>query len=253
MYPVFAVPSLAHAVCMEFFGSYIATSQLLQAQGVTHTFIPVNGDAYLAHARNRLVHRFLTDWPQGTDLFFLDDDIGWEPEAVLRLLNDPEDVVAGVYPKKQDKLEFPVVLDKDAEGHVIISKSGLYKALRVPTGFLRIRRHVLETMAARAKTYRVERPEGTETIAEVFRMGVYDGLWWGEDFDWCNQWRDMGGDIWVDAQIMFTHSGRKQWSARLLDSARPARPQDVAGLRDMLNQLPPASTPWGVGTVGAVA
>jgi hypothetical protein len=221
MYPVFAVPSASHSICVEFFRSYIASSQILQRAGITHTCVQVNGDYYLSHARNRLVHLFLTDYPDATDLFFLDDDLGWEAEAIPRLLQDPVDVVAGVYPKKQDKLEFPVVMDQ-ADGHTIRGHGGLFRALRVSTGFLRIRRHVLERMAAQSPIYEVATPDGGRaTIAEVFTMGVKDGLWWGEDFAWCNKWREMGGEIWIDPCIEFTHSGRKQWKGRLMDSAVP--------------------------------
>lgn len=247
MKPVFAIPSVSHSVCVEFFYSFIATTQYLMKAGVEFGCINVNGDCYLASARNRLVHKFLTEFPDGTELFFLDDDIGWDdPEAVGRLLLDDVDVVAGVYPKKQEKLEFPVVLDESA-GHLNFTPSGLVKALRVPTGFLRIKRHVLEKMAAASPLYSQQMPDGaSEQIAEIFQMGVKDGLWWGEDFDWSNKWRAMGGELWVDPTIEFTHSGRKQWKARFWDSAVPAKatPADVSvTIAAMIEagELPPRS------------
>lgn len=230
MHPVFAVPCVSHSVTVEFFHSYIASSQLLMKAGITHTCINVNGDCYLASARNRLVHKFLSEFPEATDLYFLDDDVGWtDPEAPLRLLLDDEAVVCGVYPKKQETLEFPVVMD-ESQGHLIQTESGLFKALRVPTGFLRIKRHVLEKMAANSPTYKQAQPEGGfTTIHEIFRMGAYGTeYWWGEDFDWCNRWHEMGGTIWVDPTIEFTHSGRKQWKGRLWDSARPVEQKEAA-------------------------
>jgi hypothetical protein len=115
-------------------------------------------------------------------------------------------------------------------GHLQQTPSGLFKALRVPTGFLRIKRHVLEKMAAVSHKYTQVMPDGSKaTIAEIFRMGCYGSeFWWGEDFDWCNQWREMGGEIWVDPTIEFTHSGRKQWKARLWDSAMPVQQKAAA-------------------------
>lgn len=222
MHPVFAVPCVSHTVSTEFFYSFFASSHLLAKAGIVHNVINVNGDCYLASARNRLVHKFFTEFPEATDLFFLDDDIGWDDAAApLRLLQDDVDVVAGVYPKKQEKLEFPVQMDESA-GHLVQTPSGLFKALRVPTGFLRIKRHVLEKMAAASPLYTQQMPDGSKAeIAEIFQMGVKDGLWWGEDFDWSNKWRAMGGELWVDPTIEFTHSGRKQWKARLWDSAMP--------------------------------
>lgn len=220
---MFAVPCVSFTVCVEFLHSYLATTQLLLQAGIQHGLVNINGDCYLGSARNRLVHKALTEFPDATDLFFLDDDIGWEPEAVLRLLADDVDVVAGVYPKKQETLEFPVVMD-ESSGHLIKSVSGLFKALRVPTGFLRIRRHVLEQMAAVSAKYIQQMPDGGNAeLAEIFQVGVKDGRLWGEDFDWSNKWRAMGGELWVDPTITFTHSGRKQWKARLWDSAQPVQ------------------------------
>lgn len=219
-HPLFAVPTLSHSVTLEFFRSYCQTSALLKTAGITHSIITLAGDCYLAKARNRLAYRFLAEHPDTTDLFFLDDDIGWEPEAVLRLLEAPEDIVAGVYPQRQDKLNFPV--EWHTENGMMLERDGRFRALAVPTGFLRIKRHVLEKMAAASQTYTEESVGGQIlTIHEIFRMGASGGKWWGEDIEFCNRWtQEFGGEIWVDPDITFTHSGRKQWSGRLADQKR---------------------------------
>lgn len=220
-YPFFAVPTLSHSVCIEFFRSWGLTTELLRSLGVKHTIDTFGGDMYIAKARNRLAYRFLVDFPDATELFFLDDDIGWEAEAVVRFLQSCEDIVAGIYPQRQDKVNFPVMWDKAPDGSMF-EAGGLLRALTVPTGFLRIRRSVLERMAAASQTYTEELAGGEViTVHEIFRMGASGGKWWGEDIEFCNRWvQEFGGEIWVDPDITFTHSGRKQWSGRLADQKR---------------------------------
>jgi len=59
----------------------------------------LGGDALITRARNTIVTQFL-DTPAATHLLFIDADIGFSPEAALRLLRSGYPVVAGVYPAK---------------------------------------------------------------------------------------------------------------------------------------------------------
>ena len=58
------------------------------------------GDALVTRARQTIVSHFL-DNPSATHLLFIDADIGFEPDQVLRLLEFGADVSAAVYPVKQ--------------------------------------------------------------------------------------------------------------------------------------------------------
>lgn len=216
MFPVFATPCLTSSVSLEFFMSYMGTSLALTQRGIPHAITTVVGDCYLSKARNRLVHQFLHNFPDATDLFFLDDDIGWEPESVLRLLEADVDVVAGIYPHKSDAGTFPVdLLAVDGD---FVEKDGLLRASTVPTGFLRIQRHVIETMIRGCPAYSEVAADGSKTmVQDLFQMGYMDGKWWGEDTDFCRRWNAMGGEIWVDPAITLTHSGRKRWTGTLMD------------------------------------
>lgn len=216
---VFATPCLSGTLSLEFFHSYLDTSALLTREGIPHACIQVTGDAYLAKARNRLVYKFLTDFPQATDLFFLDDDVGWPADAVLRLLNAKPDIVAGIYPHKQDARTFPAELLADKDTHQFIEQDGLLKASLVPTGFLRIRRAVFEHLAKLSPTYEETLADGVVcTVHDIFRTGLSEGKWWGEDTDFCRRWLRLDGEIWVDPNIAFTHTGRKQWAGTFADA-----------------------------------
>src|SRR5262249_57481873 len=59
-----------------------------------------DGDALITRARANLVALFLDD-PLATHLLFVDADIGFEPDQVLRLIASGADVAAGAYPIKR--------------------------------------------------------------------------------------------------------------------------------------------------------
>lgn len=59
-----------------------------------------DGDALITRARASLVQQFLDD-PTSTHLLFVDADIGFEPERVVRLIECAADMCAAVYPIKR--------------------------------------------------------------------------------------------------------------------------------------------------------
>lgn len=208
---IFATPTLNHQVSLDFHRSYIDTSALLSAQGIQHGCIQVPGVQFIARARNELVSRFL-EIDGATDLFFIDDDIGWPPEAALRLLSYQQEVVAGLPPEKSDGNKFPGRIDfTDEQFHL---DGPLFRALLLPLGFVRIKRSVLAHMAAKSQPYPNHQPDGsTLTDFDIFHMGMgVDGEWWGEDYAFCNRWRELGGTLWLDPDITFKHAGRKTWT-----------------------------------------
>ena len=253
---VFGVPSFRGTPEREFFVSWCQTQTALHEAGIKFDVILLAGDPYLPKCRNRIVSQFLSDFPHATDFFFLDDDVGWSPASkVVEFVRRDEDIVFGAYPKKQDGISFPVTLEMDAFGD-LIEKDGLYQSHLCPTGFMRVKRGVLERMAMQSSRYYETAPNGTEVlqwnifearfvdpVLEALRTTDLDALppdmlamylkraiglvpgqdigkWWGEDFWFVERWRGMGGICWVDPEIMFTHRGSKAWSATFGDSIR---------------------------------
>lgn len=227
---VFATPCFSGTVAFEFMISTLHTAQALAAAGFNAGYIARIGDAYLSKVRNKLVTQFLYEYPNADCLFFLDDDISWPAHKVVEFINRPEDIVAGIYPKKGDELDFPVMLEFDGTTGQPVIKDGLWRAIGVPTGFLRIKRHVLEKMAAESGVFLDGEINGVANYHNIFEMGMGpEGWWWGEDYAFCDKWRKMGGEIWVDPDIEFTHRGAKKWSNNLSQHLDVFRSKALAG------------------------
>ena len=87
--------------------SVLYAGSLFKLQSVVHAYSDVSlkilfkdGDALITRARASLISQFLDD-PGATHLLFVDADIGFEPDQVLRLIECGADMCAAVYPIKR--------------------------------------------------------------------------------------------------------------------------------------------------------
>ena len=191
-----------------------------------------DGDALITRARANLVTLFLDD-PAATHLLFLDADIGFRPEQVFRLIESGADVVAGVYPIKRvnwDKAKraleanrsnvpaasLDYVLEVDNPDLVTVV-GGFTRVRYAGTGFLMIRRHVLETMCAHPDYASLQffREHSHDVLAgSPNRFALFEcmidpatGTYLSEDFAFCKRWTDIGGEIWADLNSRLDHVG----------------------------------------------
>lgn len=178
----------------------------LEAAGVDVELCILSGHCHVDDARNLLVARFLES--AADELVFIDADMGWQPTELARLATHDRDVVAGCYRLKKDQAEYVASL---VEGEIWADSDGLIEAKAVPTGFLKIRRRVLEQLAADAPRYRPE--AGSErTVAEIFARTTVDGTRVGGDYAFCRKWRAAGGRIFVDPDLWLEHVGEKVYA-----------------------------------------
>src|SRR5271155_389302 len=191
-----------------------------------------DGDALITRARANLVTLFL-DNPTATHLLFIDADIGFTPDQVFRLIESGADVVAGAYPIKRVNWEkaqrafesrrpnvpaaaLDYVLEINDPDHVAVV-NGFTRVRYAGTGFLMIRRHVLETMCAHPDYAPLQffREHSHDLLAgSPNRFALFEcmidpatGTYLSEDFAFCKRWTDIGGEIWADLDSRLDHVG----------------------------------------------
>ena len=170
------------------------------------------GDSILPRARNKFIAECLAG--DYTDLVFIDHDIAWGKNALTRLLSHHVDLVAGVYPKREDPISFPVrFLSGEIKRDDV---TGLVPVDGVPAGFLRITTRALRAMVQHYYHMRYEEKGVPGDVAwALFDFQLVEGKYWGEDFVFCRRFRDMGGEILVDPDIEFAHIGTKGFQGSL--------------------------------------
>jgi hypothetical protein len=188
-----------------------------------------DGDALITRARASLISQFLDD-RSATHLLFVDADIGFEPEQVVRLIECGAEMCAAVYPIKRidwDKVKTTIetarpnpaaaalkyVFEVD-DPNAVIAKAGFVKVRYAGTGFLMIRRQALEKMCAQYPQLRYQRDHSLDAAtASDNRFALFecmiaeDGTYLSEDFAFCKRWTDIGGEIWADLNSRLNHVG----------------------------------------------
>lgn len=206
-----AVPSYDGKLTVRCAESILKGCHVLRDEG--HRVMPFfySGNPYIAAARNICVHEFFKS--DCDEIIFIDSDVGFDKNALSQLISHDKDIVAGVYPYKQDNEGYPCIMAWDENNNCKEESSGLVYAEVVPTGFLRIRRSVFERMA---EHYSMKRC--ADKMYSFFDTGALfpdDDKWYGEDVYFCKRWRDMGGQIFIDPKLSFVHTGTKNWSGSL--------------------------------------
>ena len=169
------------------------------------------GNCHVDDSRNRLVRDFLeTDCEQ---LIFLDADVFWRDADMRRLIEHKADIVAGIYPLKSADEDYPVA---PLPGDRWANAEGLVEVAGVPTGFLKIRRAVLERLYEPAQKHRSkEDGHGRLLIPVLFERSLNGLSRRGGDYEFCRKAREVGFKIYVDPMMQLGHQGVKMFTGSL--------------------------------------
>ena len=169
----------------------------------------VSGCSIITMARNMLVDQFLDS--ECTDLLFIDSDVLAKAEDILRLVaqSGDKDITAGSYPRRARDKKFFMDLYFD-ENNELEFDGAMMRIQRVGTGFMLIRRHVVEDIANRSEKYLGQ--DGIGQVANVFEFTMQDGKFVGEDYTLCDKARSLGYKVWVDVEISLPHVGQEEFT-----------------------------------------
>lgn len=202
--PSYGQTSNITAFCLFQSAEYLAKAGIEAELGI------LQGNCHVDDARNVLVKDFLkTDCEE---LVFIDSDIGWQPRDLVNLINHDRDIVGASYPRKQATEDFPCLY---IPGEIWSDKDGLIEVLGIPTGFMKIQRHVLEALWEKSRKYRVRGSADDEEAAEIFERGIVNGGRISGDYNFCRKWRGLGGKVFVDPSFYMEHEGSKRWEGSL--------------------------------------
>lgn len=173
---------------------------LLHSKGYEEFFVPEMGCPYISHARATGLRRAIDN---GADTFvFIDYDLSWGPEDLLKLVETKGDVVAGLYRFKKEETEYMGTIVSDNSGFPIL-KNGLMQSDRVPAGFLKI---TLDGINKFMKAYpELLYGDPYKYSIDLFNHGAIEGVWYGEDYAFSKRWCDKFGYITIQQDLDLTH------------------------------------------------
>lgn len=171
------------------------------------------GHAYISYARSLLLRRALNESPDFDYIMYLDDDVCHEPDALLRILEAPGDIVGGTYRFKSPQEEYMGKLNKpDGEPVPERNRYGCYPAFFLPAGFLKISRAAVEIMVEAYPGLDFSRPtaEG-KNCYDLFNHGVIkigeEKTWFGEDYAFSLRAHFAKLKLWLLPDLNLGHHG----------------------------------------------
>ena len=192
---------------MEKTHSFFVSSLLALRTLDTVSHIQLKSSDGVVRARNEICADFLkTDC---THLLFADSDMVFSAEHVDRITSHNVDLVGALYPLQKNELIWCL---NDFKEPRPTNAAGLREVRMIGTGFLCIRRNVLETMAPRVDFYQADHAE-YRIEREFFKYQVqYDDetgrrRWFSEDWQFCQRWREMQGKVFADTCVVLQHGG----------------------------------------------
>lgn len=246
------------SVCyVNYVYSLMMTLEVFRQYKITANVEFCKSDSLVTRARNNLVAKAMND-PNMTHILFIDNDISWEPFDILKLLLHDKNIVGGIYPlknyhwnkllenngesvknmiEKKNKSQLSDFINDENmiqynllnyninyKSNEIKIEKNLTEVKHIPTGFMLLKRSVIEKMqeAYPSTKYTDDvhflTEEENKYCYALFDCGVEDKHYFSEDWMFCHRWSKMGGKLWIDISINLTHTGIEDYRGSLLSS-----------------------------------
>jgi len=201
----------------------------------------MTNESLITRARNTLAYDFLdTD---ATHLMFIDADITFNPEDIVRMVNADKDIICGLYPKKEINWNTVAQAVKSGveykdlpnyTGSFVVNpvggaaevKGNLNEPMEIDnggTGFMLIKRNVFEVLKDKVPTYTndmiliVDKNPVKKIIHEYFATSIDEvsNRLLSEDYHFCKIARQAGFKVYAAPWAILTHSGTYNFSGTL--------------------------------------
>lgn len=223
-------------VCLQAYAESMLNFQRLCAmKGYQLMLDTTENESLITRGRNISIARFL--YKTDADVFvFVDADVRFQPESLMRLVDCEHDVSVACYPKKVimwDQAEHAVKegddrpLERMASSLVLnfkyetsTVKNGFTEVLDGPTGFMCIKRHVLEKMYDHYKDLMCVNDHQNKDLDEY--CAIFDCMidpvnrrYLSEDYAFCRRWQQIGGTIHADVTTVLGHVGNLRFTGHV--------------------------------------
>lgn len=252
-YPFIALPCYDRQLTEPFFMSMMKSAMRFRDLGLKFAISTIS-DSLISRARNQLVAKFMAN-EQFTHLMFIDVDLGFNPDDILKMLWHDKEIMTGAYPIKE--INWEKVKEKATSGteakdlleaslryvvnpayhgeNKVRVNNGALSIYDAGTGFMLIKREVFERMFEEYPELKYN--DDTGSLRENERLYSYalfnsyvdeTGRFLSEDYGFGRYWQKMDGEVWVDPSIELTHLGRMEYTGSmvnwLVENSRPGKP-----------------------------
>ena len=232
-----ATPCYGGQISEPYFRSVIKLSHLCDKYGIQLSISTIANESLITRGRNTLVSFFMEE-EKATHLFFIDADIEFAPEDVIRMVHYDKPVIVGAYPKKNidwdsvlsaakkegatpqqlisngSKYAINFDLKTDDNGTHIQIVDNLIKLKDGATGFMCIKKPVIEKMFVEYAHLKYNSDINVDKKFEKHMYSLFDTMiepvtlrYLSEDYTFCRLWQDIGGEVFLDPRTNLNHTG----------------------------------------------
>lgn len=231
-----ATPCYGGALTEPYFKSILRLVFFFDKHNIPLQFGTIANESLVPRARNTLSAFFLRS--DCTHLLFIDADIEFKVEDVVRLIAADKEIAVGAYPKKGinwDLVRRHVLDNKDSptsdisasgseyainfnfknlEERSIEVQDGLVSLKDAGTGFMLIKRSVFDKMTKAYPELQYNNDINVDKDLDKFTYALFDTIieqsskrYLSEDYTFCRRWQELGGQVWLDPNISLNHYG----------------------------------------------
>lgn len=211
-----AAPSYDGRFDVRFIDSLINTIKLCEKNNITILPYFLCYDSLIQRARND--YFYVAYNSQVDALFFIDSDIGWNPNDFLKLVLSDKDMIGATYRKKTDEEELyavKVIGNKESEWNLNISDDGLLEVQGLGCGFLKLSKKCVRMLFESENKYYISEKGIIKNICDC--TVNENNHFISEDIIIGFKWTKLGEKLYLDTNIKLTHVGQKAYTGDVND------------------------------------
>jgi len=236
-----ATPCYGGQIGEPYFRSMMRLAILFGKYDIPYTVSTLANESLVTRGRNTLTSFFMEN-KQATHLFFVDADIEFNPEDMLRMVAYDKPVVVGAYPKKAinwDSIIGAARANEDENANTIEGHSSNYvvnfdfmknqegntttqvqitdnlvKLKDAGTGFMCIKKDTVQKMFDAHPELKYKNDINVDNKFEPYMYALFDTMidpeskrYLSEDYTFCRLWQNMGGEVYLDPRTALNHVG----------------------------------------------
>lgn len=253
-YPMIALPCYDQLISEPTVMSLIRTVMQFKEIGLKFSICTMS-DSLISRARNQIAAKFLAN-KEFTHIMFIDCDLGFNGDDIIKLLWHNKEVMTAAYPIKnidwelvaknakegmdsselmESSLRYVVNTVKDSESNKVKVDKGAIEVYDAGTGFMLIKREVFEKLIENYPELKyIDDTGGLQESEKDFTYAFFNSYvdpdtkrFLSEDYGFCRYWQEIDGSVWTDPSIELLHLGRMRYEGIMLNwLERHASPAD---------------------------
>jgi hypothetical protein len=160
-------------------------------------------EALLEKARNHLLKIAFDS--EVESVIWIDSDMEWDAEWVLKFIESDYDVLGAPCPKKSSEEAYNVKCKLE---NLVADDEGFIQVESVGTGFLKMSKRAIRYLWENSESY----TDNDVEYKRAFEVKVIDGSLYSEDTVICKKLIDGGFSIMLDSSITLSHIGHMTFS-----------------------------------------